>query len=127
MLVHVPRRVKDDVAGSTGNLFAARDFEVTMLHKAGYLKGFHIQATDGDAGHVDEFLFDQTWTIRYLVVDVSNWIGGRSVLIPSTAIDKVDSPEKKIHVKLTRDEVTNSASVETADIELIETLPPVIM
>ena len=98
-----------------------------MLHKTNYVRGFHIQATDGEVGHVDDFLFDASWTIAYLVVDTSNWIGGKSMLIPTTAIERVDSPEKKIHVKMSREEVRNGQTLDSADIELIETLPPVIM
>ena len=52
-----------------------------MLHKTSYLKGFHLHATDGEIGHVDDFLVDPGWNVRYLVVDTSNWIGGKSVLI----------------------------------------------
>jgi PRC-barrel domain len=98
-----------------------------MLHKTSYVSGFHVMATDGEIGHVDNFLFDDSWTIRQLVVDISNWIGGKSVLIPPAAVTKVDSPEKKVHVRLTREEVKNSPALDTAEIELIETLPPVIM
>ena len=49
-----------------------------MLHKASELLGYHIVATDGEIGHVDDFLIDENGqTLRYLVVDTSNWIGGR--------------------------------------------------
>ena len=98
-----------------------------MLHTTNYVRGFHIHASDGEAGHVDDFLFDASWTIAYLVVDTSNWIGGKSMLIPTTAIERVDSPEKKIHVTMTVEEIRNGRSLDSADIELIETLPPVIM
>jgi hypothetical protein len=91
------------------------------------MTGFHIQATDGEVGHVDDFLIDEGWRIRYLVVDTSDWLGGKSVLISPTAIEKVDSPEKVIRVKLTRTEIERSPSVDTANIELIETLPPVLI
>ena len=47
-----------------------------MFHKTKYMLGFHVEATDGGIGHVDDFLVDQTWNVRYLVVDTSNWIGG---------------------------------------------------
>ena len=93
-----------------------------MLHKASYMRGFHLEATDGGIGHVDEFLVDENWQVRYLVVDTSNLPGGKGVIIPSSAVDKVDSPNKKIFLKLKRAEIQNSASVDTADIELIETL-----
>jgi len=98
-----------------------------MLHKTTYMRGFHIQATDGGIGHVDDFLVDEEWVIRYLVVDTSNLPGGKSVLIPSTAIEKVNSPDKEILLKLTRIEVQGSPSVDSADIALIETLPPAIL
>ena len=98
-----------------------------MLHKTSYMRGFHIQATDGGIGHVDEFLVDETWGVRYLVVDTSNWPGGKSVLVPASAVDWVDSPHKKIYLKCTRAEVAASADVETADIPVIETLGPTIL
>ena len=53
-----------------------------MLHKSTKLRGLHVLATDGEVGHVDDVLVDErSWTVRYLVVDTSNWIGGKSVLI----------------------------------------------
>jgi hypothetical protein len=98
-----------------------------MLHYITKLKGFHIIASDGDAGHVDDFLVDERLTVRHLVIDTSNWIGGESVLISPATILKVDSPNKQIQVTLSRDEVKGSPSVDSADIELIETLPPPII
>jgi hypothetical protein len=98
-----------------------------MLHKASYLKGFHLHATDGEIGHVDDFLVDAGWNIRYLVVDTSNWIGGKSVLIAPAAIEKIDVEGQEIRVKLTRAQIQESPSVESADIELIETMPPVLI
>ena len=98
-----------------------------MLHKTSYMRGFHIQATDGGIGHVDEFLVDETWNVRYLVVDTSNWPGGNSVLVPAASIERVDSPHKKIYLKLTRDQVAACQPTDTAEIETIETLGPTIL
>jgi hypothetical protein len=86
------------------------------------MRGFHVQATDGGIGHVTEFLVDENWYIRYVVIDTSNWIGGKNVIVPSSAVEKVNSPDKKIMLRLTRAEVQGSPLVDTADIELIETL-----
>ena len=98
-----------------------------MLHKISKLKGFHIQATDGECGHVDDFLVDEHSNNRHLLIDTSNWIGGKWVLISSADVVGIDSPNRKIRVRLTRDEIARCPSVETADIELIETLPPTII
>ena len=97
-----------------------------MLHRLSRLRGCHIHAADGEIGHVDDVLVDEhTFAVQYLVVDTSNWIGGRSVLISSEVVDAIDSPNRKIRVRLTRDEITRGPSVDTADIETIETLPAV--
>jgi len=98
-----------------------------MLHKATYVLGFHMLAMDGEIGHVDDFLVDEKFALRYLVVDTSNWIGGKSVLVSAPAIERIDSPGKTIHLKLTRDQIKNSPSVEMANIELIETLPSLVI
>jgi len=98
-----------------------------MLHKTSYLHGFHLVATDGEIGHIDDFLLDANWTVRYLVVDTSNWIGGRSVLVSPSAIDEIDPSAEKIRVRLTREEIKNSPSVGTADVERVETLPRVLI
>src|SRR5688572_15841532 len=98
-----------------------------MLHKTNRMLGYHLVATDGEIGHVDDFLVDENWNVRYLVVDTSNWIGGKSVLISTATLERVDSPEKRINVKMSREQIQRSPSVELADIELIETLPPVLL
>jgi hypothetical protein len=100
--------------------------EAAMLHRTQKIRGFHILAIDGQIGHVDDFLVDERSThVHYLVVDTSNWVGGRSVLVSSAVIDAIDSPGRKIHVRLTRDEIKRAPSVDTAQIELIETQPAV--
>ena len=94
-----------------------------MLHKMSKLKGFHLHATDGSVGHVDDFLVDPTWNVAYLVVDTSNWVGGKWVLISTSAVQKISAEAREIIVGLTRDQIMHSPSVDTADIELIETMP----
>ena len=98
-----------------------------MLHKTSRLKGFHLHASDGEIGHVDDFLVDPSWKVAYLVVDTSNWVGGKSVLVSPTAIANIDVEKKEIRVRLTRKEIEKSPSIDSADIELIETLPPVLI
>ena len=93
---------------------------IAMLHKASKVNGYHIQAADGVIGHVEDFLFDEHWSVVYLVVDTSNWLGGKSVLVSTDLVTRIDSPAKEIHVKVTRREIEQSPSVENADIELIE-------
>jgi hypothetical protein len=59
------------------------------------LIGYAIRATDGDLGKVDEFYFDdQSWTIRYVVVETGNWLTGRKVLISLAAFGKPETESR---------------------------------
>ena len=88
-----------------------------MLHRLSRLEGFHIHAADGEIGHVDDVLVDeQTWAIQYLIVDTSNWIGGRWVVISPSALRGVDWGKGRIDVSLTREQIKNGPLLETMDV-----------
>lgn len=71
--------------------------------------GDHIQATDGEIGHVDDLVVDdESWAIRYLRVDTSNWMGGKPVLVPQRSLQQADWASAKIHVALTKDQIQRS-------------------
>jgi hypothetical protein len=77
--------------------------------------GYHIAATDGDIGHVEDFLVDdETWCIRYMVVDTSNWWFGRKVLVSSEWITRVDWSESLLRVDMTREKVKNSPEYDSS-------------
>jgi hypothetical protein len=76
---------------------------------------YHIQATDGDIGHVQGLLVDEeTWAIRYLVADTSNWWGGHKVLIAPQWIKDVNWSDATVSVNLTRQEVKNAPAYDAA-------------
>jgi hypothetical protein len=79
------------------------------IHSANEIRGFHIHAIDGEIGHVDDFLCDaDTWAIRLLELDTSNWIGGTTVYVPQRAIQETDWVKQALRVNLTRQQVENS-------------------
>jgi hypothetical protein len=78
--------------------------------------GYHLQATDGEIGHVDDFLIgENSWKIRYLLVDTSNWIGGRSVVVASEAVAGVDENKGMLKVCATREAVKHSPKFESIE------------
>jgi len=73
------------------------------------LAGYRIQATDGDAGRVADFLAQTDgWGIRYLVVETRKWLPGRKVLISPAWVTRVDWPERLLQVALKREEILGS-------------------
>ena len=73
------------------------------LRSARDVMGYYIHATDGDIGHVEDFLLDDgSWAIRYIIVDTRNWLPGRKVLVSPEWIRNVSWEESKVHVDLSK-------------------------
>lgn len=85
-----------------------------MFHKAKDLTGYKLGAKDGEIGRVKDFYFEDTnWTIRYVVADTGTWMTGRLVLISPFALAGVDEESRLFNVKITRDHVERSPSIDT--------------
>jgi hypothetical protein len=73
------------------------------------VSGHHIQALDGELGHVQDFIIDdETWAIRYLIVDTHNWWPGKKVLVSPQWIERVSWGESKVFVNLSRETIKQS-------------------
>ncbi|MFP4380442.1 MAG: PRC-barrel domain-containing protein [Candidatus Sumerlaeia bacterium] len=76
------------------------------------LRNYIIKGTDDDLGSVHDFYFDDaSWKIRYLVVDTGNWLPGRKVLIPVSALEKADWETRLFHVNLTARQIEESPEI----------------
>jgi len=79
------------------------------LRSTDAVQGHHIQAMDGEIGHIEDFIIDdETWAIRYLVVDTNNWWPGKKVLVSPQWIDRLGWSESKVFFKLTREAIKQS-------------------
>jgi len=73
------------------------------------VSGHGIQASDGEVGHVEDFIIDdETWAIRYLIIDTRNWWPGKKVLISPRWIESVSWDESKVFVNLSRATIKKS-------------------
>jgi len=79
------------------------------LRSTDSVQGHNIQALDGEIGHVEDFVIDdETWAIRYLIVDTRNWWPGKKVLISPQWIERVSWSESKVFVNLSREAIKQS-------------------
>ena len=67
------------------------------LFSATTVKGYHVHATDGDVGHVENFLADdENWDIRYLVVATHNWLPGKHVQLAPFAVEAIETADRRL-------------------------------
>lgn len=82
------------------------------LRSAQEVVGYDVQATDGKIGHVNDLIVDdETWEIRYVVVDVRDWLDwlpGKRVLISPNWISVVTWPERNVYVDLSQETIKDS-------------------
>ncbi len=79
------------------------------LRSTKHVTGYHIHASDGEIGHVEDFIIDgESWMIRFLVVDTRNWLPGKKILLSPHWINRVEWADTSVHFDLTRESIKNS-------------------
>jgi sporulation protein YlmC with PRC-barrel domain len=85
------------------------------LRSANAVMRYHINASDGGIGHVQGLLLDEdTWAIRYLIVDTGNWWLGHKVLIAPQWIQGLSWSERTVAINLTREAIKGSPPYDSA-------------
>jgi hypothetical protein len=79
------------------------------LRSATEVIGYGIDATDGELGHVNDYLIDEeAWAIRYLIVDPRNWWPNADVLVGVDWLTGVSWERRTVGVDMTREAVRNA-------------------
>lgn len=73
--------------------------------------GYDIEARDGAIGAVEDFVVDErTWAISDVVVDTRKWWPGGQVRIAPSEVERIDWNGRKMHLRLTREQVKAAAA-----------------
>jgi hypothetical protein len=85
------------------------------LRSSRQVSGYRIHAIDGEIGHVADFIVeDESWAIRFLVVDTGNWLPGKKVLLSPHWINRVEWADGSVHFDLTRESIKDSPEFDPA-------------
>ncbi len=83
-----------------------------MLRSLYTMLDYHLAATDGEAGRVQDFLFDdESWIVDYLVVDTATPPDKHEVLINPFAVGVPDWETKHLPVLLTCEQIRTGPPV----------------
>jgi hypothetical protein len=92
-----------------------READDPHLRSISAVTGYHIHATDGEIGHLEDFIIDDVaWRIRYGIVDTRNWWPGMKILISPYSVRKVDCTGRLIHLDVTRQKVKDGPKYDPA-------------
>lgn len=80
------------------------------------VNGYKIHAKDGHIGHIDELIVeDDSWAIRYAVVDTRNWLPGRHVLVSPAWIKAISWADEEVMVDLTKEAIKDSPTYDPSE------------
>jgi len=78
------------------------------LWSAVEIRGFRIYASDDAIGDVEDLIIDdQTWEVRFIIVDTSSWWSGEKVLVAPKWAARIGWDEKKVYLDLPRQLIKN--------------------
>ena len=81
----------------------------SKIRSTNELTGYAIHVGNEIIGHVETFVVDTLyWIIRYVIVDIGNWLSGRRVLIAPMWISEICSAEAGMYLDLTKEQVETS-------------------
>ena len=86
---------------------------MTTLKSIKEIKGYELAALDGQIGNCLDFLFDDnSWAVRYLVVDTNQWLPRQKVLISPISIGTALEITDTLSIGLTRNQIQDSPPLE---------------
>jgi len=102
------------MSAATPDLIDAQHHDV-HLHSMREVIGYYIQASDGQIGHVEDFIIEtDTWAVRYCVIDTRNWLPGKKVLVAPDWIREVNWTDSQVHIELSRDQIKDSPEFDAS-------------
>jgi hypothetical protein len=85
-----------------------------MLRSLKDMEGYSLGAIDGPIGQVRDFYFDdESWVIRYLVVETDAWYSNKRVLISPLSLGRPNWSQKVLPASITQSQVRGSPDIDT--------------
>ncbi|HEX7064731.1 MAG TPA: PRC-barrel domain-containing protein, partial [Bacillales bacterium] len=95
------------------SLETEKDSQESHLRSTSEVQNYEILAKDGGIGHVESFLIDdETWKIRYMIIDTKDRVSGRKVLVAPAWVTDIRWSEQRIYVSFKREKVEKAPAYE---------------
>jgi uncharacterized protein YrrD len=87
----------------------------THLRSCEEVTGYNINTTDGEIGHLADFIMEQeSWNLRYFVVDTGGFLSsGKKVLISNLWLQSISWNQKMVVVDLPTKKIEEAPEIES--------------
>jgi sporulation protein YlmC with PRC-barrel domain len=98
------------------NLFQAalkHSSKESFLRSINEVSRYQIAAEDGDIGYIQDFIIDdETWAIRYLVVEIGDERLAKKVMLSPQWITDIGWSDRRVYLDLEAEEIRNSPAYD---------------
>jgi hypothetical protein len=106
---------------TTPNELSEPFFEVpfvdTSVHSGQETLGCRLKAREGELATVDDFIIDDdSWSLRYLVLQAGLWLPGKKFLLDPRWIDEISWSEKRLFAEVSAEKIRSSPEYETGTV-----------
>lgn len=92
---------------------AAEDEGDPHLRSLEEIRSYKVATENDTFGHVEDLVMDdETWTIRYVVVDTRKWLPGQTVLLSPDWFTRFDWADETLGCELSRQTIENIPRLE---------------
>jgi hypothetical protein len=110
-----PDELQAGLQNEVSNAEARHQGDDVHLRSGNEIMRYYVHARDGNIGHVQGLIVDEeSWAIRYIIVNTSNWWLGHNVILSPGWIDEVDWVESQVSIDLTRQAIKESPPYDPA-------------
>jgi len=107
--IFAPRTAMIDDPRYDNSTDALPDDGDSSLRSVTEIIGYHMEATDGPIGHIEDFILDDNgWQIKYITLDTKNWLPGQRVVISPHSIRDIDWINRSIYLTIDRAKIKSS-------------------
>lgn len=79
------------------------------LRSSKKVTGYHIHATDGELGHIEDFIINvDNWTIEFMIIEAGTWLAKRKLMLSPDWIVDINWATSRAIVNVSVDTVKNS-------------------
>lgn len=83
------------------------------LRRLNEVRGYDVDGRDGSLGIVDDLIVeDETWILRYLVLDTQKWLPGKKVLVAPFWVQWILYDEKQVSLDLKQQSIQDSPAYD---------------
>jgi uncharacterized protein YrrD len=82
------------------------------------MNGYHIQASDGSIGHITDFVMDENWVIRQLVIQTGHWLSAKEIVLSTEDVDRISYEESTVYVSKTKEAISAAPEYHISPVEV---------